>query len=389
MPAVWRINNEFGNACILICRTMIGHARDILLSSSLDVVKPSFEMVGRIFSRRIAYHGIFWACVFVFNAFYLGYIEEDIGKTAYGFSIRFPFILGICYLNLYYLIPEYFHANRYVRYLGLLIMLILIVNAVNLWLLDALIDAELCPKSYETYSRFTFTNYSYKLFFLSTITGLTSGIKLSKQYAEQKMQIAHAEKARLTTELQLLKSQIQPHFFFNTLNNLYALSIKKSHLAPEIILKLSGLMSYILYESDEESTPVAKETGHIQSYIDLESLRFGKELIIDFQVQGDTNKRIFPLLLLPFIENSFKYGGKSSLGLIVIKILIRIEDNYLELFTENPYQEYSGSSTMRNNVGIGIANVERRLQILFSKNYTLSISKSNQIFKVYLKIPVS
>ncbi|WP_161597204.1 sensor histidine kinase [Dyadobacter flavalbus] len=368
---------------------MIGHARDILLSSSLDVVKPSFEMVGRIFSRRIAYHGIFWACVFVFNAFYLGYIEEDIGKTAYGFSIRFPFILGICYLNLYYLIPEYFHANRYVRYLGLLIMLILIVNAVNLWLLDALIDAELCPKSYETYSRFTFTNYSYKLFFLSTITGLTSGIKLSKQYAEQKMQIAHAEKARLTTELQLLKSQIQPHFFFNTLNNLYALSIKKSHLAPEIILKLSGLMSYILYESDEESTPVAKETGHIQSYIDLESLRFGKELIIDFQVQGDTNKRIFPLLLLPFIENSFKYGGKSSLGLIVIKILIRIEDNYLELFTENPYQEYSGSSTMRNNVGIGIANVERRLQILFSKNYTLSISKSNQIFKVYLKIPVS
>lgn len=148
-------------------------------------------------------------------------------------------------------------------------------------------------------------------------------------------------------------------------------------------------MSYILYESDVESTPVAKETGHIQSYIDLESLRFGKELIIDFQVRGDTNKKIFPLLLLPFIENSFKYGGKSSLGLIVIKILIRIEDSYLELFTENPYQEYSGSSTMRNNVGIGIANVERRLQILFSKNYTLSISKNNQVFKVYLKIPVS
>ena len=368
---------------------MLAHARDILLSSSLDVVKPSFEIISRIFSRRIAYHGIFWTCVFVFNAFYLGYIEEDIGKTTYGFSIRFPFILGICYLNLYYLIPQYFHAGRLVRYLSLLVTLMLIVNAVNLWLLDMLVVADLCPKSYETYSRFTFTNYSYKLFFLSTITGLTSGIKLSKQYAEQKMQIADAEKARLTTELQLLKSQIQPHFFFNTLNNLYALSIKKSDLAPEIILKLSGLMSYILYESDEESTSVAKEISHIQNYMDLESLRFGKELVIDFQLQGDTNKKIFPLLLLPFIENSFKYGGKSSLGSVVIKILIRIEGSYLELFAENPYQEYSGRSSFQNNGGIGIANVERRLQILFNRNYTLSINKSHQLFKVYLKIPVS
>jgi LytS/YehU family sensor histidine kinase len=148
----------------------------------------------------------------------------------------------------------------------------------------------------------------------------------------------------LKNELEFLKSQIQPHFFFNTLNNLYSLTLKKSDLAPEVVVKLSDLMSYMLYESDSLETTLRKEVEHIKNYLDLEGLRFGKRLHLNFDIIGEVDKKkIPPLLLLPFIENAFKHGTSHETGEIHLKIELNILHDKLVFGVTNPRFENQSS----------------------------------------------
>jgi LytS/YehU family sensor histidine kinase len=189
------------------------------------------------------------------------------------------------------------------------------------------------------------------------------------------------QKEKLDAELLYLKAQINPHFLFNTLNSIYSLAIVKSDMTASAIVKLSGMMRYVLSEAHLETVSLQKETAYISDYIELQKLRLTESANLHFILTGyNTGKQIAPLLLIPFIENAFKFGvnpeKKSE-----ISIHIDIEESHLFLFVKN---DKVNDSAEHN--GLGIANTQSRLQLLYPGKHELNITDTENQFSVSLKI---
>lgn len=200
------------------------------------------------------------------------------------------------------------------------------------------------------------------------------------------------EKSQLETELLFLKSQISPHFFFNTLNNIYSLSVEKSDKTPKIVLKLSELMRYMLYETKSKRQSLKNEILCIQNYLDLERIRNGDRLEINMSISGDIHdKKIGPIILLTFVENAFKHGVNKNTGNVIIDINFKIKGDYLYFTISNPTPEITKhKDNFSRSGGIGIENVKKRLELGYNKNdYKLSFKNKKNIFVVKLVIKVS
>jgi two-component system LytT family sensor kinase len=361
------------------------------LAPSLNPLVPNFShkislvWVNKLLTNRVAYHVVFWCFIFCFSAAYISVIGEDRVVSLYNLALRIPFIILCCYLNLYVLMPRFYYGNRLVLYAVAVMGLIFSLNAINLFLLEAFVDSPICPTTFEADATFNSSNYLYKSFYLFTLVGLTSGIKLSKSHYVERQKADAIEKEKLQTELSLLKSQIQPHFFFNTLNNLYALTLKKSELAPEMLLKLSDLMSYGLYEAEAASVPLEKELEHIRNYVELESLRLGNRFTVQFQVDGNMEaKHIPPLLFLPFIENCFKHSTIQGVNKSII-VKITIEGNSINLRTSNPF-DFSAKPSLEKKGGLGLKNAHRRLQLLYRGKYSVETQTENGVYQLFVSI---
>ncbi len=187
------------------------------------------------------------------------------------------------------------------------------------------------------------------------------------------------------SELALLRYQINPHFLFNTLNNIYALVYKKDEKAPGAVMKLSEILHYTLYKSNVERVQLDNEIVCLRSFIELQSLRVSDPNFVSFTVEGDANgKTIVPMLLLPFVENAFKHCQKEvqSPG-IIINILIN--DDFIEFRCKNFVSE--NNQAYKDEVGgIGLQNIKRRIELLYDKMHKLEIVKTEQEFNVYLKL---
>lgn len=193
------------------------------------------------------------------------------------------------------------------------------------------------------------------------------------------------ENQNLSSELAFLKSQINPHFLFNTLNNIHTLAYKKSDGAAESIMKLSELMRYMLYESDTERVSLDTEIQHLESFIALQALRFKVDDIVKLEVEGDTvSKTIAPLLLLPFIENAFKHGyNLKRAGAIQVKLNV---GERIDFSVENEKAPL-GQPIQKDEVGgIGLENISRRLELIYKTDYTLTIDDSSTHFKINLSL---
>ena len=203
------------------------------------------------------------------------------------------------------------------------------------------------------------------------------------------MQIEHLRnekdlvREKLGTELEFLKNQINPHFLFNTLNNIYSLSRKKSDKAPEIVLKLSKLLRFILYESGKETITIAEEIRILEDYVELEKIRYNDRLKLTFDKQIDDMKQLItPLILLPFIENAFKHGVSETTEETSIAISIVLKNGNLSFFVNNS-KEYDGANDVREK--IGLSNVRRQLELMY-RDFTLVIDNLADNFNVDLKI---
>jgi len=233
---------------------------------------------------------------------------------------------------------------------------------------------------------------------LSTIfSGLTAGYFFSLYYFldlydQQKAlnQYRQVLTEKLQAETSFLKMQINPHFLFNTLNNIYSLTLKHSEDAAKITRQLKDLISYMLYDCTRDKVPLSGEIAFLDNYIALEKLRNRQENItIDFRVKGDpTGKEIAPLLLINFIENAFKHGVKAGIEHAFVRIDLMIMDHTLALDVVNskPAGQEQPAATVRQDGGIGIGNVRRRLAILYPDKHKLRISASERDFSVYLHI---
>lgn len=337
------------------------------------------------FRRKPVYHTIFWLLYFVGYFLVIVYGMYQVKEPLF-YIQSLPFVLFdlvMVYVNFLVLIPRYLGKGRYIPY-GCWLAALMTATA----LLNILGRSIYAKAGYPIYSELPPLNLATTLATIAErfyLIGLTTSIKITKDWLLGRQLMREREKQFLETELNFLKSQIQPHFFFNTLNNLYSLTLQKSDKAPEVVLKLSELMSYMLYESNTPTVSLTDEINYLGNYIDLERLRFGSRLDIEFEVAGDpVDLRIPPLLLILFVENSFKHGVRNNIGKAHITACLRITDNYIEFKIQNPVtiadQPASG--------GIGLRNVKRRLELLYGDRFKMESSKHDGRYTALLQLPI-
>ncbi len=293
----------------------------------------------------------------------------------------------LVYFNLYFLLPKLI-PNKYLEYLFILLVAVLTMTLVRIIFTYEFVTTNVFPESEKQGNSIFDFNYILAAFIGEIyVIGFTTAIKITIDYVKNLKRTEALEKQGLKNELSLLKSQLQPHFFFNTLNNLYSLTLEKSDQAPETVVKLSEFMSYVIYQGNKKSVPIIDEIKYIQNYIDLEHLRFGDRVQVDFSLTGTIEgRKIPPLLLLQFIENAFKHGTDYELGSVILYIEINIEDNWLYFKTKNNKIDPEIKNTKTN--GIGLKNTKRRLGLLYKNKYKLTLNKDKNYFEVNLKIPL-
>ncbi len=225
---------------------------------------------------------------------------------------------------------------------------------------------------------------SFVVFLLILTIGICASVIEQWLIAEQTKERIEHEK--INTELSFLKSQVNPHFFFNTLNNIYSLAVVQSDKTPKAVLKLSSIMRYILTETQTDHVALENEVNFIHDYIDLQLIRLTDKVQVNFDVQGTlNNKTITPLLFIPFVENAFKYGV-STKDNSTITIQLLAQEKSVELKVTNTIvQKESNLDT----TGIGINNVKRRLDLLYPNKHQLIVQEKNQQFFVHLTIEIA
>jgi two-component system LytT family sensor kinase len=293
----------------------------------------------------------------------------------------YAYLIAFYYLNSFILIPRLLANRKILVYALIVITLGIIYVYVPEYVFRNFIFNH--PRGPKHHFRIFPLPGSTALFLLVLV--ISSSVKIVQQWFFAEQMKEKAEKEKLRTELSLLKSQVNPHFLFNTLNNIYAMAITGSENTAGAVMKLSQIMRYILSEADNEFVPLQKDIEFIEHYIDLQQFRLSDKVDIVFAVEGAPGLlRIAPLLLIPFIENAFKYGvsarEKSS-----IRMHIHIRENIVTLIVENS-KHTSAAGSSRDNTGIGISNTRRRLDLLYPDKYELTIRDMPDQFLVTLKI---
>jgi len=346
----------------------------------------------KLYRIPLHYHILFWLTYFLFNTFRWG---SYFNNYLYSFKtnlLGFPIHMTLCYLNLLIFMPFLVYRKKYILYIISVLAAIFIMVIVKFNLTYLLITHEVWPEGPETIDRLTL-NYTIDMMMgeLYVITFVTA-IKITLDFLKEQKRVTDLEKSQLETELLFLKSQISPHFFFNTLNNIYSLSVEKSNKTPKIVLKLSELMRYMLYETKSKRQTLENEILCIQNYLDLERIRNDDRLEINMTISGDIHdKEIAPIILLTFIENAFKHGVNKNTGKVIININFKIKGDFLHFTISNPTPEITQhKDNFNKSSGIGIENVKKRLELGYNKSdYKLSFKNKKDIFVVKLIIKVS
>lgn len=335
--------------------------------------------------RRIIIHTSFWTLLLLL----LVGLEVRFNNVDPWFAfttelLRVCFYAILIYVNIYLLIPRFLQDRKLLVYGLLLLGLVFIVT----------------PLMIQAFS-WKFRNYPelqdqvirhqagyYLLNFI--LTASFTLIKIINDWVRTKREGRRVHMETMKSELRFLKSQINPHFLFNTLNSLYALTIKKSDQAPEVVLRLADMMRYMLYECNEKWVPLDREVAYIGNYLELEKVRHGDRVRINFDVEGNTGyHKIAPLLFIPFLENSFKHGLASSLGSGEIDVHVRIDDDELSFTISNSKPEELPRPEGRQFGGIGLANVRKRLQLLYPNTHQLHIDNSPKQFSVRMTLKLN
>ncbi|MCL6267085.1 sensor histidine kinase [Flagellimonas myxillae] len=337
------------------------------------------------------HHIIFWVIYFLLNTLRWGSIHSDFALSLKTNLIGFPIHIALSYFNIYFLMPKFVYTRKYVMYALLVVVCLFVMLLVKFNLTYYLVSTNVMPESPEYVDSLTLNYAIITMFGELYVVAFATAIKVTVDWLREHSKLHDLEKRQLTTELKFLRSQVSPHFFFNTLNNIYSLTLEKSDKAPEVILKLSGLMRYLLYATKKRKQDLKSEIDCIQNYIDLERIRFNDSLEIDFGISGDLeNKEIAPMLLVPLIENCFKHGASKNIGDMNITIDINVDEDFLYFKVSNtiPKRDTNSKVATRGG-GIGLSNVKKRLELGYDpNNYELSIFEKEKMFHVDLKLKV-
>ncbi len=333
------------------------------------------------------YHIWFWIGYFSFNLIRWGSYFDDYWYSLKSNLVEFPLHIILVYFNIYFLIPKFILSKKYKSYIFFFIISLGLVYVIRTELNYFLVTKNIWPEAETTQEAFTFNHIIAVILGEVYVVAFASAIKLTFDWIYEKKRSEELEKVQLKTELNFLKSQIQPHFFFNTLNNLYALTLEKSDAAPSVVLKLSDIMQYVLYDANEPLIPLFNAINYIQNYLDLERLRYGDRIKTSTDIiENIDDVLVPPLLFLPFIENCFKHGAKNNDNLEVNISFENVLDKWLIFKVENTFNQLNDSDSKH---GIGNQNVKRRLELLFPNNFELKTTIKENNYCIQLKIPIN
>lgn len=293
--------------------------------------------------------------------------------------LNLPFRILPVYLVFYWLFPRYLLRRKYLSFLGLAVLIITIFASAQ----SGVMYLKYAGDMKEPWSWvWILSNFILTVYILS----LALALKLLRFWHHREKYIQELSSARMEAELKFLKAQIHPHFLFNTLNNLYTLTLQKSDHAPEVVDKLSELLRYMSYEANHSTVLLTNEIEYLRNYIALEKIRYGNKLEIAFTVSGLTEGlEIAPLMLIPFVENSFKHGVSGRLTACWITIHLSVQEKALIFKVENSLPS-SQEDVMGYKEGIGLKNVKRRLDLIYPDRYDLKITQSDESHLIVLKI---
>lgn len=330
---------------------------------------------------RVALHLIFWVCIVCYLAWGFGLAKNT--REGFLYSLLYlPGNLLMTYTLLYFLTPKYLVRKKYIQFFAGLALLLLICSCYAVF---ANMLMGVSPGNFKRTSVDTGQNV---LPFIH-VAGIAFSIKFLQNWRLQRHETTVAQNAQLKAELELLKAQVHPHFLFNTLNNLYSHTLEQSDLAPGIVLKLSHLLRFMLYESKSPEIPLKTEVYIIQSYMELEQVRYGKRLDVSFVCRGElSDKKIAPLLLLPFVENAYKHGPSQQLDLCWISFDLAVEDKWIRFKLINSFDEDDQDKPEVNTGGMGLQNVKRRLELIYPNKYSLDIRAEDDMFIVNLDLQI-
>ncbi len=330
--------------------------------------------------KKIIYHLLFWLFIYVWEFHFFMYMNDTIWAAADFSLVQTLFFAVAVYANLLLLIPKLLVRRGAAMYIigvaiTLIVLSFLVMFSGSYNLLDDMSEGigegpKMSPLMFilehiVQFSLFIIISFLYWYF---------------NRHKEEEQKALQFSNDKLQAELQALKSQISPHFLFNSLNNIYSLSILDHPNAPIMIEKLSDILKYLIYEGKHEEVALADEIQLIENYIQLQLLRKLKnEESIHYQIKGDfSDKKIAPLLLINIIENGFKHNNVSAEKDGFLKINISISANTLMVSTENTFTPNTKKK------GIGLQNLRQQLEHLYSKAYSLKVSDKNRIFRVEL-----
>ncbi|MGQ1909734.1 sensor histidine kinase [Marinifilum sp. RC60d5] len=351
----------------------------------MQIITSNSSNLAKIINTSWVQHLSYWLFYMIFFAFTWGSYDMNFKKTLLVELINLPAKIILVYWVIYYLFPVFLYKRRiwlFILLFGLSLFVVALIGRFT----DNHIILKYYLTQFKIFPVFNFIQIIRNMINLGTVMTIPFIIKLVEYLNLIAQNEQNLAKEKLEAELSFLKNQVQPHFLFNTLNSLYSLILKKSDQSLDVILKLSELLRYMLYETNTKQVNLSKEVESIKNYIELEKIRHGDKIDLSINIWGDINSNnIAPMIILPFIENSFKHSTKGFDKKSWITIDIGVKENKLKLNIEN---SIPNSSADQNSIvgGIGLQNVKRRLSLIYPEKYDLKIETNKESYCVHLNL---
>lgn len=335
--------------------------------------------------RILLIHLSFWCVYFSFFYYQVSFTRPgedfDLQEALISSFLHVGFVMIVAYLNYFIFLPRFLKKKNLFYYLVEFLPLFSVLTAIYVYLkrLQMVCSAH----EHFFYTIKFIIQHSVGTIFIVVFVGM---LKFAEDWLELEAQRKEVENEKLTAELTFLKAQINPHFLFNTLNNLYYLAFTNSPNTTEVIAKLSQMMRYMIYDSNHAKVLLSKEIEYMENYISLEKLRLNNQIPIIFEISGQVNQaQIVPLILITFLENAFKHGVSNNATDAYISIKLLVQNQTLIYTVEN-------SKLVTNNhekSGIGLRNVKRRLDLSYANKYQLSVEETQKDYQVCLTLDLS
>lgn len=337
-------------------------------------------------TTRILRHAAFWIALVAYHTLVFGTYSGAFAQELKWELLALPMKMAAVYVTLYQLLPRYFERRRFAA-LAVSVTVVVLAAA----FLQRVTEFAVVREFSNPYQRADVLLHPIKILRavigIYPVVALAALVKLTQSWFRRDLESEQLRREKLQAELRFLRTQIQPHFLFNTLNNLYALTLKRSTAAADVVLKLSDMLEYMLYEGDAELVLLEKELQTLETYLELERLRYGDRLQLAYDVEGDISGcSVPPMLLLPLAENAFKHGISRQIESGSIAITVTVQDDGVEVLIDNSVPDADSETAPPPESGIGLHNVRRRLDLQYGTSYEMECGERGGRFHVTLRL---